>query len=362
MEIKKYNNFFKDKKVLVTGHTGFKGSWLCLLLHELGANVYGYALNPPTQPSLYEIANINDLVNSTIGDIRDYQLLKKTISIIQPDIIIHLAAQSLVRESYKSPRETYEINVMGTVNLFDAIRNVDSVRVLLNITSDKCYENQEWYWGYRENDKLGGYDPYSNSKGCSELVTSAFRNSFFNPKLYEMHKVAVASARAGNVIGGGDWASDRLIPDLIRAIAKDESVTIRNPYAVRPWQFVLEPLSGYLQLVIKLYTEGAKYTGAWNFGPDNLGAKSVEWIVNKIYELWGSGIKYIVENSFQPHETNYLKLDCSKASTLLNWYPTWSIEKTISVIVDWTKAYLNNENIRKVCLNQIHDFYSDYKL
>jgi CDP-glucose 4,6-dehydratase len=270
-------NIYRNRKVLITGHTGFKGSWLCMLLHHSGAKVYGYALEPPTCPSLYEVAKIDELVNSHIADIRDYQTLLKVFSEIQPEIVIHMAAQPLVRNSYKNPVETYAINVMGTVNLLEAVRHTKSVRAVINVTTDKCYENREWIWGYRENDTIGGYDPYSNSKGCSELVTSSFRNSFFNPAEYgNTHQVALASARAGNVIGGGDWAEDRLIPDFIRAIEKNEKVIIRNPYAIRPWQHVLEPLSGYLMLGAKLYSEGIKYAEGWNFGPDDKDVKPVE--------------------------------------------------------------------------------------
>lgn len=358
MEIDANNSFFKNKKVLITGHTGFKGSWLCLLLNKLGANVYGYALNPPTHPSLYELAGIEALVNSTIGDVRDFDLLTKTIKWIQPEIVIHMAAQSLVRESYKYPRETYEVNVMGTVNLFEAIKQVDSVRAILNVTTDKCYENHEWHWGYRENEPMGGYDPYSNSKGCSELVTSAFRNSFFNPNKYDQHMVAVASARAGNVIGGGDWAEDRLIPDFIRAIANGEMVKIRSPYAIRPWQFVLEPLSGYLILCQKLYSDGAKYAEGWNFGPDDMDAKNVEWIISKICEKWGNNTSYQVDSLPQPHEAYYLKLDYSKAKAMLNWNPLWSIDKTLESIVNWTKAYTNKQNMQEVCIRQMQEFFT----
>jgi CDP-glucose 4,6-dehydratase len=275
-------SFWKDKKVLITGHTGFKGSWLCLTLHQLGASIFGYALEPPTEPSLYNICNIDSFVDSTIGDIRDYDTLYKTIARIKPEIIIHMAAQPLVRESYKNPVETYQINVMGTVQLLDAVRLIGGVKALVNVTTDKCYENKEWPWGYRENEPMGGYDPYSNSKGCSELVTSSFRNSFFNSATYAQHGLALASGRAGNVIGGGDWAEDRLIPDIIKAIAQGEKVKIRSPFAIRPWQHVLEPLTGYLTLAEKLYTEGPKYAEGWNFGPMDEDAKPVEWIVQKL--------------------------------------------------------------------------------
>lgn len=283
---------WNKKRVLITGHTGFKGSWLILLLHNLGSDVYGYALEPPTNPNMYEEAKIAGLVNSNIGDIRDYDKLLRVIQKVKPEIVIHMAAQPLVRESYKNPVDTYSTNVMGTVNLLEAIRQTPGIKAVVNVTTDKCYENKEWHWGYRENESMGGYDPYSNSKGCSELVTAAYRNSFFNSKDYHKHGVALASARAGNVIGGGDWAEDRLIPDFIRAISKGEIVKIRSPYAIRPWQHVLEPLSGYLLLAEKLYTDGPKFAEAWNFGPDDRDAKNVEWITKTICDLWGEGASF----------------------------------------------------------------------
>lgn len=352
-----YSDIYKGRKVLVTGHTGFKGSWLCLLLSNLGADVYGYALEPPTEPSLFKEANIAEFVNSEIGDIRDLNHLQSFLQKVEPEIVIHMAAQPLVRDSYNIPVETYMINVMGTVHLLEACRNTPSVRVIVNVTTDKCYENREWHWGYRENEAMGGYDPYSNSKGCSELVTSSYRSSFFNPANYGKHKVAVATARAGNVIGGGDWANDRLIPDFIKAISKGETLKIRSPYAIRPWQHVLEPLHGYLTLAAKLYTDGANYAQAWNFGPDDNDAQNVEWITKNICELWGEGAKYEIDTNPQPHEANYLKLDCSKAKAELNWQPNWDIRKTLASIVEWNKAFLNAENIREVSYSQIAEFY-----
>lgn len=354
---KYYNGLFKNRKVLITGNTGFKGSWLSLLLHQLGAEVYGYALEPPTNPSLYNEAHLDEIVKSTIGDIRDFQKLKATIDQIKPEIIIHMAAQPLVRASYKDPIETYSTNVMGTVNLFEAVRQSSGVKVLINVTTDKCYENREWHWGYRENEPMGGYDPYSNSKGCSELVTSSFRNSFFNPKEYNKHGVALASARAGNVIGGGDWADDRLIPDFIRAIANGEELSIRSPYAIRPWQHVLEPLNGYLTLAAKLYEEGPRFAEAWNFGPDDNDAQNVEWITKMICEYWGENASYQIDTNPQPHEANYLKLDCSKAKAELEWYPKWNIQKTLNSIVEWNKAWLAGENLRQICFEQINDYF-----
>ncbi len=352
-----FNNVYKNRKVLITGHTGFKGSWLCLLLNKLGADVYGYALEPPTNPSLFVEANIGEVITSYIGDIRDYNLLLKTLKEVQPEIIIHMAAQALVRESYKYPRETYEINVMGTVNLLDAVRQVGSVKAVLNVTTDKCYENKEWHWGYRENEPMGGYDPYSNSKGCSELLTSSFRSSFFNPKEYQKHGVSMASARAGNVIGGGDWSEDRLIPDFIRAIIRGEKVKIRSPYAIRPWQHVLEPLTGYLALCEKLYTAGTAYAEGWNFGPDDRDAKNVEWITGTICELWGENASFEIDTNPQPHEANYLKLDCSKAKSELGWIPKWDIETTLKSIVIWNKSFQAGSDMRSVTDKQILDYF-----
>jgi CDP-glucose 4,6-dehydratase len=358
METMVNNEFWKGKKVLITGHTGFKGSWLSLLLNWLRADVYGYALAPNTVPSLYELAEVNQLISSTIADIRDYNFLLNTLKRLEPEIIIHMAAQPLVRESYNNPRETYEINVMGTVNLFDAARQVDSIKAILNVTTDKCYENKEWLWGYRENEPMGGYDPYSNSKSCSELVTTSFRNAFFNSRNYKEHGVALASARAGNVIGGGDWAEDRLIPDFFRAIMNGKKLKIRSPFAIRPWQHVLEPLSGYLTLCERLYNEGSAFAEGWNFGPDDSDAKNVEWITKKICEQWGNGVFYEIDEKPQPHEANYLKLDCSKAKNKLDWYPRWNIETTIRKIVDWNKLHLAGSDMRMVCINQIEDYFS----
>jgi len=355
-----FNNIYQDRKVLITGHTGFKGSWLCLLLHQLGADVYGYALEPPTQPSLFEGAKIDELITSHIGDIRNLEYLNQVIKKVEPEIVIHLAAQPLVRESYKNPVETYSINVMGTVNLLEACRNIPSVKAIVIVTSDKCYENKERHWGYRENEPMGGYDPYSNSKGCSELVTSAYRSSYFNPTDYAKHGVALASARAGNVIGGGDWADDRLIPDFIRAITKGEKVTIRSPYAIRPWQHVMEPLTGYLLLAGKLFTQGSAFAQAWNFGPDDSDAQSVEWIIKTICEIWGNGASFEIDTNPQPHEANYLKLDCSKVKNELGWFPKWDILTALKSIVDWNKAYINKRNVREITINQINDYLGKY--
>lgn len=347
-------NFYKGKKVFVTGHTGFKGSWLCLLLNKLGAQVYGYSLNPPTSPSLYNLANIDDICNSTIGDIREYDKLLSVLLDIKPEIVIHMAAQSLVRESYISPRETYEINVIGTVNLLDALRNIENVKSVVNVTTDKCYDNKEWHWGYRENDALGGFDPYSNSKACSELVTTSFRNSFFHQK-----GLAVATARAGNVIGGGDWANDRLIPDFIRAITNGKDVKIRNPYAMRPWQHVLEPITGYLLLAQKLYVEGQSYAQPWNFGPDETDSRNVEWIVQNLCNLW-VGAKYKYDTNLQPHEANFLKLDCSKAKNELGWSPRWNLSHTLKLIVDWNMEFTSGKDPREITEKQIEEYLTAF--
>jgi CDP-glucose 4,6-dehydratase len=347
------SNFWKNKKVLITGHTGFKGAWLSLWLSKLGANVFGYSLEESTMPSLFQLSGISSLVHSTLGDIRNFELLNKIITTIKPEIVFHLAAQPLVRASYKDPVETYSTNVMGTVNLLEATRNCGSIRTVVNVTTDKCYDNKEWVWGYRENEPLGGFDPYSSSKACSELITAAYRNSFFS----NYHGApAVASARAGNVIGGGDWAVDRLIPDVIRSLLKNETIVIRNPDAIRPWQHVLEPLNGYLILSQKLFEEGNKYTEAWNFGPDESDAKPVKWIVEKLIDKWNNSKGFLIENNINPHEAKYLKLDCSKAKEFLGWKPIWSLNDALNKIVEWTIGYNEKRNIQELCLKQIEEF------
>ena len=349
-------SFWQGKKIFVTGHTGFKGAWLSLWLMQLGADVTGYALRPPTNPNLFELCFLEDSLHSYIGDVRDYGQLLQTMQQASPDIVFHLAAQPLVQESYRNPVETYAVNVMGTVNLLEAVRQVASVRAVVNITTDKCYENKEWLWGYRENEPLGGYDPYSNSKACAELVTSAFRSSFFNLQDYERHGIAVATARAGNVIGGGDWAADRLIPDFIRAFSSGQKIQIRNPQAIRPWQYVLEPLKGYLMLAERLYTDGTAYAEGWNFGPEDSDTKPVEWIVKKLCQLWGEGAAYAIDNGEHPHEANYLKLDCSKAKTRLKWQPRWCLQEALERIVEWNKAYRTQQDMKDICLTQITDY------
>lgn len=348
--------FWKSKKVLLTGHTGFKGSWLALWLQDMQAEVIGYALAAPTNPSLFEVAKIGKGMTSIIGDIRDLDKLRSVFAEHQPEIVIHMAAQPLVRYSYVAPVETYSTNVMGTVNVLEAVRATGSVKAVLNVTSDKCYENREWPWGYRENEAMGGYDPYSNSKGCAELVTAAYRNSYFHPEKYEEHSVALASGRAGNVIGGGDWADDRLIPDIMRAITQSQAVNIRNPHAIRPWQHVLEPLSGYLLLAQKLYEEGAAYAEGWNFGPNDEDAKPVQWIVEKLTKAWGENASWALDGGNHPHEAHYLKLDCSKAKTRLDWYPRWRLENTLDAIVDWHQAYHAGKDMRVVTLSQISEY------
>jgi CDP-glucose 4,6-dehydratase len=350
------NQFWEGKKVFLTGHTGFKGSWLSLWLHSLGAQVFGYALKPPTDPSLFELCALDEIVQSTIADVRDRMSLAEAMLSAQPEIVIHMAAQPLVRDSYRIPAETYEINVMGTVNLFEAVRACKTVKAVINVTTDKCYENKEWVWGYRENEPLGGYDPYSNSKACSELVTAAYRRSYFHEKEYTAHGVAVASARAGNVIGGGDWATDRLIPDCIRSVIKGEKVKIRNPHAVRPWQHVLEPLCGYLVLSQNLYRDGPRYAGAWNFGPDDSNAQPVEWIVKRLCTKWGGDASYDIDRGTHPHEAHYLKLDSSKARTELGWNSRWSLDKAIDTIVAWTRLFKEEKDVTSECLNQIKDY------
>ncbi|RKZ38888.1 MAG: CDP-glucose 4,6-dehydratase [Gammaproteobacteria bacterium] len=345
-------NFWQGKKVFITGHTGFKGSWLSLWLQSVGANVIGYAQKPPTTPSLFEVAKVAEGMTSIIGDVRDLEHLQTIIAQHKPEIIFHLAAQPLVRYSYANPVETYATNVMGTVHLLEAVRQVDRVKVVVNITSDKCYENQEWLWGYRENEPMGGYDPYSNSKGCAELVTSAYRQSFFSSK----DGVALASVRAGNVIGGGDWAEDRLIPDIMQAIMTKKPVIIRNPKAIRPWQHVLEPLHGYLMLAEKLWENSAAYAQAWNFGPNEEDAKPVQWIVERLTQMWSNNASWKLDNKQHPHEAHYLKLDCAKAKTNLGWYPKWTLKTALENIIYWYQAYEKQQDMQQITIKQIEGY------
>ncbi len=355
-----FNNIYKGKKVLLTGHTGFKGSWLTLWLKQLGAEVIGYSLEPPTDPSLFEILNLEKEIIHVIGDIRNEKRLKETFKKYKPDIVIHMAAQPLVRYSYMNPKETYETNVLGTLNVFEAVRETKTVRVVINVTSDKCYENKEWVYGYRENDPMGGYDPYSSSKGCAELLTSAYRNSFFNPENYgKTHNVALASVRAGNVIGGGDWAEDRLIPDCIRALSKKETIYIRNPHAIRPWQHVLEPLSGYLWLGALMWQDPTKYSEGWNFGPNDEDILTVEEIVKDVIKIWGNG-EYMVNSDNRFHEAKLLKLDISKAHFYLKWKPVYNAKKSLVETVNWYKTYFSNpEKIYDFTINQLLSYIKE---
>jgi len=340
--------FWKGKRVFLTGHTGFKGSWLSLWLQSLGSEVTGYALAPPTTPNLYQAAKVERGMTSIIADIRDMHTLQSTMKSARPDIVIHMAAQPLVRQSYAEPVETYATNVMGTVNVLEAVRNTLAVKVALVVTTDKCYENKEWHWGYRENEPMGGHDPYSSSNGCAELVTEAYRSSFLKKQ-----GVAVATARAGNVIGGGDWATDRLVPDILKAFEKNAVVQIRNPQATRPWQHVLEPLSGYLTLTEQLFYHGSTYSEAWNFGPNDEDAQTVQWIVEQLALGWGPGARWDQDSGKHPHEANYLKLDISKAKARLGWIPSWSLQTALSNTTQWHRAWLVQEDMRKLCLEQI---------
>lgn len=351
------DHFWCGKRVFLTGHTGFKGGWLALWLQTLGAEVHGYALDPPTEINLFTVARVEEgMAGSIIGDICNFEKLKAAMLYAQPEVVFHLAAQPLVRYSYSEPVETYTTNVMGTVHILEAVRSCPSVRVLVNVTSDKCYENREWIWGYREHEPVGGNDPYSSSKACSELVTAAYRSSYFNPAEYQKHGVAVATARAGNVIGGGDWAADRLVPDIIRAILAGDAVRIRNPYAVRPWQHVLEPLFGYLTLAQKMFESGSEFAEGWNFGPADDDAKSVEWITQRICEHWNYGASYEIDDSDHPHEAHYLKLDCSKARMRLGWQPRWDLRKAITSTLEWVVVYSTVGDVRRCCQDQIEQY------
>jgi CDP-glucose 4,6-dehydratase len=342
------SEFWRNRSVFITGHTGFKGSWLSLWLQQLGAQVHGYALEPPAGPSIFKEVNAAVGMNSVIGDVRDSVKLIEAMRKASPDIVIHMAAQPLVRDSYLNPVETYEINVLGTVNLLEAVRQTPSVKAVVNVTTDKCYENQEWVWGYRENEAMGGYDPYSSSKACAELVTSAYRSSFLAEK-----QIGLASVRAGNVIGGGDWAKDRIVPDAIRAFASKEVLMIRNPLAIRPWQHVLEPLSGYLLLAQNLYLNPSVFAEGWNFGPVDEDAQPVSYIAERLVEYWGEAAHWSLDKDAHPHEARHLKLDCSKARTLLHWKPIWRIERALKESVEWYKACQNRKNMNDFTLHQI---------
>lgn len=344
--------------VFVTGHTGFKGSWLCLLLEELGARVSGFALPPPTDPSLFDVAHIDDTVDSTIADVRDYEALLAAMRAAAPDVVFHLAAQPLVRYSYEHPIETYATNVMGTVHVLEAVRALGAVRAVIAVTSDKCYENREWVFPYRETDSMGGHDPYSSSKGCAELVVASYRSSYFPPARLSEHGTSIASVRAGNVIGGGDWALDRLIPDIVRAFEAGEPPSIRSPGAVRPWQHVLEALGGYVAIAERLLEGQARFADAWNFGPSDDDAKPVAWIVERMGRSWGMESGWRDWKGEIPHEAGLLKLDCSKARAELGWRPTLSLDQAIDLIVAWHKAVAAGGDARHVSLQQIREFLS----
>ena len=343
-------NFYKGKKVFVTGHTGFKGSWLCKILSNLGAEVTGYSLNPPTEPSLFKIANIEQDIYSVIGDIRDCKALKAAFDVAQPEIVLHLAAQPIVRDSYKDPAYTYETNVMGTVNILECVRNSDCVKSFLNVTTDKVYLNKEWNWGYRENEELDGFDPYSNSKSCSELVTHSYKNSFFADG-----RVAISTARAGNVIGGGDFANDRIIPDCVRAALKHEDIIVRNPFSTRPYQHVLEPLYAYLMIAAKQYEDG-KFAGYYNVGPDDVDCFQTGALVDLFVSKWGEGLKWVNSYDGGPHEANFLKLDCSKLKATFGWKPRWNLDTAIEKVVEWSKFWINEQDVRACMDRQIEEF------
>lgn len=346
-------SFWSGKRVLITGHTGFKGSWLAVWLKRLGAEVVGYALPPSTSPSMFQLARVHEGIASIEGDVRDLARLRNVFAEHAPEIVLHMAAQPLVKAAYADPVNTFTSNIVGTVNVLEAVRHTPSVRVIVCITSDKCYQNNEQLWGYREHDAMGGHDPYSSSKGCAELVTSAYRDSYFNPARYAEHRVGLASARAGNVIGGGDWSADRLVPDVIKSISSGQRVLIRRPNAVRPWQFVLEPLRGYLDLAENLWADAPRYAGGWNFGPDLEQIKPVRWIVDYLTRRWGDGASWELDGAVHPHEDHFLKLDCTKAKELMGWHPALDLPTALDWIVDWNRAKQAGRDLREVTEQQI---------
>ena len=348
--------FWKGRRVFLTGHTGFKGSWLSLWLDALGADVTGYALDPPTQPNMFEQAHVAATVRTVRADIRDFARLQSAVAECRPEVILHMAAQSVVRRGYEDPIETYSSNVMGTVNLLEAVRRLKRECVVVNVTSDKCYANREWLWGYREDEPMGGRDPYSNSKGCAELVTTAYRESFFPAESVGQHGVALASARAGNAIGGGDWTGDQLIPDLMRAFLAGEPCLIRNPSAYRPWQFVLEPLRGYLMLAEKLSEDAARFASGWNFGPADADAKPVSWIADELVRSWGKDAAWTHDSATHPREAHALKLDASKAKACLGWNPTLPLKPALEWIVEWYRAFQSEADLEQVTRTQIERY------
>ena len=344
-------DFWQGRRVLLTGHTGFKGSWLSLWLQAMGATLRGLSLAPPTEPALFDVARVAEGMEHRIGDVRDFALVQAQINEFRPEVVIHMAAQPLVRLSYQQPIETYATNVMGTLHVLEAARHAGSVKAIVNITTDKCYDNREWVWGYREDEPMGGHDPYSSSKGCAELVSSAYRKSFLKEA-----GIAIATARAGNVIGGGDWALDRLVPDVLRALQKREPVLIRNPHATRPWQHVLEPLSGYLLLAERLHEHGQAHAEGWNFGPGDEDGQPVQWIVERLCAIWGDDASWSLQPGNHPHEASFLTLDISKARQRLHWAPRWSLETALTHITEWHQAWLTGQDVRALCLQQINHY------
>lgn len=352
MKMKELTDFYRDKRVLVTGHTGFKGAWLCRILALAGARVTGYSLEPPTDPSLFEIAGLEDRMDSVIGDIRNLKGLRDVFERVKPEVVFHLAAQPIVRDSYKDPVYTYETNVMGTVNVMECVRLTDSVRSFLNVTTDKVYENREWEYGYRECDPLDGYDPYSNSKSCSELVTHSYQKSFFSDG-----RCAVSTSRAGNVIGGGDFANDRIIPDCIRAAATGKDIIVRNPHSTRPYQLVLEPLAVYLTIAMRQHEDG-RYQGYYNVGPDDKDCVTTGRLVDMFCRAWGGDVKWVNQYDGGPHEANFLKLDCSRIKSVFGWRPRYGVEEAVQKTVEWSRAYLDGEDMLEVMDRQITEFFS----
>lgn len=351
--------FWRGRRVFLTGHTGFKGSWLSLWLQELGAELTGYSLAPPTNPSLFQVARVGEGMDSITADVRDLDRLRAEMAKAAPDIVIHMAAQSLVRSSYRDPVQTYSVNLMGTVHTLEAVRHTSSVKAVVVVTSDKCYENREWAGSHQENDRLGGADPYSSSKACAELVTSAYRSSFFHAGAEVACQVAVASARAGNVIGGGDWARDRLVPDLVRAVESRSRINVRNPQAIRPWQHVLDPLRGYLMLAERLFQEGSRWTGAWNFGPQAQDHQPVSAIVQGFADRWDHNGRWTADKRMHPHEADYLLLDCTKAFAELGWSPRWRLDRALDAVVSWHRAHLSQQDMQELSSKQIKAYMDE---